>query len=49
MRHNSSSDDGIDRWLENEEAMLSDSFDMLDISQSVNQQYISFNESNVVL
>ncbi|CAO3667117.1 unnamed protein product [Rhizopus microsporus] len=46
MRDNSSSDDDIDRWLENEEAMLSDSFDMLDIGQRVNQQYSSFNESN---
>ncbi|CEI90137.1 hypothetical protein RMCBS344292_04467 [Rhizopus microsporus] len=48
MRDNSSSDDGIDRWLENEEAMLSDSFDMLDIGQRVNQQYSSFNESNTL-
>ncbi|ORE05888.1 P-loop containing nucleoside triphosphate hydrolase protein [Rhizopus microsporus var. microsporus] len=48
MRDNSSSDDGIDRWLENEEAILSDSFDMLDIGQSVNQQYSSFNESNAL-
>ncbi|CEG75811.1 hypothetical protein RMATCC62417_10796 [Rhizopus microsporus] len=48
MRDNSSSDDGIDRWLENEEAMLSDSFDTLDIGQSVNQQYSSFNESSAL-